>query len=188
MAAARGRVPAAYRQAAERAPRGVEGGAFTAELDREESVLFLIGMRINRLRKVRSWWPAFVGMPRMLAELQGHPEAGLLGARNFWSGRVLMSVQHWRSAEDLGRYARNPELRHHPAWAAFNKAAAGTGDVGIFHETYHVTPDSFETLYGNMPRFGLALAHTLTARGARTTRTRTQERMGQQDPEYVDAC
>jgi hypothetical protein len=51
-----------------------------------------------------------------------------------------------------------------------------------------VTPDSFETLYGNMQRFGLALAHTLTARGFRTTRTRTQERMGQEDPEYVEAA
>jgi hypothetical protein len=51
---ARGRVSAAYRQAASTARKGVEGGAFTAELDGEESVLFLVGMRINRLRKLGS--------------------------------------------------------------------------------------------------------------------------------------
>ncbi|HSJ20737.1 MAG TPA: DUF4188 domain-containing protein [Nocardioidaceae bacterium] len=181
------RVPAAYRTASAKAPRGVEGGQFTAELSGEESVLFLVGMRINRLRRIRSWWPAFVGMPRMLKELESHPEAGLLGHRNFVSGRVLMSVQHWRSAEDLGRYARNPELAHHPAWGAFNKAVAGSGDVGVFHETYQVGTDSFETLYGNMPLFGLAAAHQLSARGSRRSRTRTRDRLGQQDPEYVEA-
>lgn len=184
---AEARVPAAYRKAKGNAPKGVEGGSFTAQLDRGESVLFLVGMRVNRWRKVRSWWPVFVGMPRMLKELEKRPEVGLLGARSFQSGRVLMSVQHWRSAEDLGRYARNPELAHHPAWAAFNKAAAGTGDVGVFHETYTVTPDSFETLYGNMPRFGLALAHSMAPRGSRGARTRTQDRMGQQDPTFVEA-
>lgn len=58
-------------------------------------MVFLIGMRINRLRKVRSWWGAFVGMPRMLAELAKHPEDGLLHARTFWSGRTFMVVQYW---------------------------------------------------------------------------------------------
>jgi hypothetical protein len=185
--AERTRVPAAYREAPARAPRGVEGGQFTARLTGEESVLFLIGMRINRLRRVRSWWPVFLGMPRMLKELESHPEAGLLGYRTFVSGRVFMTVQHWRSAEHLGRYARNPELAHHPAWAAFNKAVAGSGDVGIFHETYQVDPETFETLYGNMPPFGLAAAHELSARESRKARTRTEERLGQQDPEYVEA-
>jgi alpha/beta superfamily hydrolase len=31
------------------------------------------------------------------------------------SGRVLMVVQYWRSAEDLGRFAKDPSLSHHPA-------------------------------------------------------------------------
>jgi hypothetical protein len=183
----RAKVPAAYRGAVEAAPKGVEGGQFAAELDGEECVLFLVGMRINRLRKVRSWWPVFMGMPRTLEELESRPEAGLLGVRKFWSGRVLMTVQYWRSAEHLGRYARDPQLAHQPAWAAFNKAAAGTGDVGVFHETYTVTADSFETLYGNMPPFGLGAANTLASRGSRSRRTRTEDRMGQQDPSLVEA-
>jgi hypothetical protein len=30
--------------------------------------------------------------------------------------------------------------------------------VGIWHETYTVNPDQFESVYGNMPRFGLGAA------------------------------
>lgn len=183
----RSTVPVAYREAPRRAPRGVTGGVQVAQLDSDETVVFLIGMRINRLRKVRSWWPVFVGMPQMVRELEQHPDAGLLGARSFWSGRMFLTVQYWRSAEDLGRYARDPGLRHHPAWKAFNRAAAGSGDVGVFHETYTVGRDDVETLYGNMPPVGLALAHTWVPRGTRPPRSVTQDRMGQQDPEYVEA-
>ena len=59
-------------------------GRQTASLD-DEVVVFLIGMRINRLRSLRSWLPAFRAMPRMLAELNRDPELGLLGAHSFWS-------------------------------------------------------------------------------------------------------
>ena len=30
--------------------------------------------------------------------------------------------------------------------------------MGIWHETYTVNPDQFESVYGNMPKFGLAAA------------------------------
>lgn len=30
--------------------------------------------------------------------------------------------------------------------------------MGIWHKTYTVNPDQFESVYGNMPRFGLAAA------------------------------
>ena len=32
------------------------------------------------------------------------------------------------------------------------------GSVGIWHETYVVEADKYETVYGNMPQFGLAAA------------------------------
>ena len=40
-------------------------------------VVFLIGMRINSLWKIRKWWPVALAMPRMLKELARHPEAGM---------------------------------------------------------------------------------------------------------------
>ena len=83
----------------------VINGRQTAALD-DDVVVFIIGMRINRLRRVRSWLPAFQAMPRMLRELGADPELGLLNVQTFWAGRVLMGVQYWRSFEHLERYRR----------------------------------------------------------------------------------
>jgi hypothetical protein len=179
------RVPRPYVGAEEAAPAGVLGGSRTAVVPEREVVVFLIGMRFNRFRKVRSWWPTFVGMPRMLRELADHPDAGLLGARTYWSGRNLLVVQYWQSLEQLGRYARDPQMLHQQAWVRHNRRAAATGDVGIWHETYQAPADHIESLYGNMPAFGLGAALGTVARGAGRRRTRAQDRMGQQDPEYV---
>ena len=170
-------VAGAYRGADETAPAGVRAGQWVAENPGETVVVFLIGMRINRWRRVRSWWPAFVGMPRMLAELGKHPEAGLLGARSYWSGRNLLSVQYWRSAEQLGRYARDPQRAHQPLWARHNRRAAATGDVGIWHESYVVPAASIESLYANMPAFGLGAALGAVPR-AQARRTTAQEMIG----------
>jgi hypothetical protein len=40
----------------------------------------------------------------------------------------------------------------------FNRRVGYTGDVGFWHETYVVPAGRYETVYGNMPRFGLAVA------------------------------
>ena len=186
------RIPRAYADALTRAPSEVRAGQFVADVHRlpadTDAVVFVIGMRVNRWRRVRSWWPTFVAMPRMLAELQADGvDAGLLAARTFWSGRVFLVIQHWRSAEELGAYARNGAMRHAPAWGAFNRNAAGTGDVGIFHETYVVPRDNIESLYGNMPPFGLGLALGLAARGEVTHPTRANRRLDTTEPEYVEA-
>ena len=42
-----------------------------------------------------------------------------------------------------------------PAWRAFNRNVRSNGDVGIWHETYVVRPGSYETIYNNMPPYGL---------------------------------
>jgi hypothetical protein len=179
-------VPRAYRGADRRAPRGVVGGSYTAAAPQDTVVVFLIGMRVNRWRRVRSWWPAFTGMPRMLAELGKHPDAGLLHAQTYWAGRNFLVVQYWRSLEDLGRYARDPQLAHQPAWSRHNRRAAADADVGIWHESYLVPADSIESLYGNMPPFGLGAALGVVRRGQRG-RTTAVSRLGQEDPEYVAA-
>jgi hypothetical protein len=118
------------------------------------TVAFLIGMRINRLWKIRQWLPVAMAMPRMLQELTAHPELGLLAYRSYRSGRTVLTVQYWRSAEDLDRYARARDHAHLPAWREFNRRVRDNGDVGVFHETYVL--DRHETVYVNMPEdFGL---------------------------------
>jgi hypothetical protein len=161
-----------------RAPQGVVPGPQLADVGAEEAVVFVIGMRVNRWRRVRSWLPVVRAMPGMLAELAEHPEDGLLHARTYWSGRVVMVLQYWRSVEDLGRYARSAQRRHAPAWAAFNASAApGNGDVGIFHETYVVPADSIESRYANTPPVGLAAAYATMPRVGGWRRTRAEERV-----------
>ena len=52
-------------------------------------------------------------------------------------------------------------------------ASRATGAVGIWHETYRVHAGEYEVIYGNMPRFGLALAgdHVpVTAKGRSAAR------------------
>ena len=131
-------------------------------------VVFLIGARINRPWKVWKWWPVATAMPRMLAELARQPELGLLHARNMFSFPDAMVVQYWKSFEALEAYAKARDKAHLPAWQAFNKAVGSNGDVGIWHETYIVEPGKYETIYNNMPPFGLGLAGRLVdAVGAR---------------------
>ena len=129
----------------------------TAELE-GDFVVFLIGMRVNKPWKVHKWLPVFLAMPRMLRELDRHPDSGFLGA--IFGPRVI--VQYWRSFDHLERYARSRDREHWPAWVAFNKrVGASRGDVGIWHETYQVRAGEYETVYSGMPPFGLGRAGTL---------------------------
>ncbi len=133
----------------------------------EGTVVFLIGMRVNRWHKPWKWLPVAAAMPRMLAELGRRPELGLLSARQFFGGRTVMVVQYWRSFEDLNRYARDQSLTHLPAWRAFNRRIGGNGDVGVFHETYVLGAGGGESVYVNMPAFGLGAATGLVAVASR---------------------
>lgn len=128
----------------------------TAQID-DEVVVFLIGMRINHLWKIKQWLPVAQAMPRMIKELYANPESGFLGAES-WFGNPSLMMQYWRSFEDLERYARSKDQEHIPAWKAFNQAMHGNRDVGIWHETYRIRQGAYETVYNNMPLFGLAKA------------------------------
>ncbi|MBX5331944.1 DUF4188 domain-containing protein [Rhodococcus fascians] len=130
-------------------------GRTTVESDRDTVTVFLIGMRINNPLAVRSWLPAARAMPRMLSHLEQDPTSGLLGYHS-WLGRTTMLVSYWRNAEDLTRFASDPDAPHAPAWRAFNRSVAATGHVGVWHETYTATAQDSEAIYVNMPTFGLA--------------------------------
>ena len=133
-------------------------------------VVFLIGMRINRPWKIWKWLPIALAMPRMLKELELHPELGLLSARGHFGPRNLMVLQYWKSAAHLQAYAHASDKVHLPAWQAFNKKIGRGGDVGIWHETYAVPSGHSESVYVNMPPYGLGLAGKLfPAKGARAT-------------------
>jgi len=133
-------------------------------------VIFLIGARINKPWKLNVVLPFLATMPRMLKELTAEPELGLLHVRSEFSGLSANLIQYWRSFEHLEAYARAPERQHLPAWRWFNTQLGSNGDIGIWHETYLIQPGCYETVYNNMPRYGLGAAGTLVdAVGARQT-------------------
>ncbi|MEQ6342043.1 MAG: DUF4188 domain-containing protein [Gammaproteobacteria bacterium] len=133
-------------------------------------VVFLIGMRVNKFWKIHKWLPVAMAMTPMLKELLSNPESGLLGMQYHFGFRNSMFVQYWRSFEHLEAYARAKDKSHFPAWVAFNRKIGSNGDVGIWHETYKVSAGQYETVYNNMPAYGLGVVGSLApATGKRET-------------------
>ena len=146
-------------------------GRYSATID-GDFVVFLIGMRVNKPLQVRKWFPVFTAMPRMVNELKKNPASGFLHAYNAIGSQGPFLVQYWRSFEHLERFARDPSKQHLPAWKAFNHAVRGSGEVGIWHETYRVRAGEYESIYGNMPRVGLGLAADHGPLGSTSTAAR----------------
>ena len=139
-------------------------GRWTARLD-EPFVLFIIGMRINKIWLVHRWLPLIIQMSGMLRELYPRPELGFMGGKT-WFGRTIVLIQYWRSFEELEAYAKAKDNKHLPAWAAFNRLIGNNGDVGIYHETYRIEPGQYENVFVNMPPTLInAVAPMLEAKG-----------------------
>ena len=153
---------------------------YSADLEKD-IVVFLIGMRFNQLWRFWKWIPVFLVMPSMIIELRRNASLGLLSApRTFVSGRVVLLVQYWESFEKLESYARANDANHLPAWRRFNKKMRGNHSVGIWHETYKVPVGNAESIYVNMPKFGLGAAGTRREAGGR--RATAAGRMSRDEP------
>jgi hypothetical protein len=133
----------------------VFAGRYSAQL-KGTFVVFLIGMRINRLLAFGKWVPVARAMGPMIRELYANKSSGFLHAETMVTWRGVALVQYWRSFEQLHGYAHNRDANHMPAWIAFNRSVGNGGSVGIWHETYEVAAGRYECVYGNMPRWGLA--------------------------------
>ena len=134
-------------------------GRYTANVS-DPCVVFLIGLRVNRIWAVKKWWAVASAMAPMMETLSHQPEKGLLGAHSFfraWPIETCM-VSYWRSFEDLTRFARSQDDPHWNAWQQFMRNIGSDGSVGIWHETYRINPGDYECIYGNMPAYGLAAA------------------------------
>jgi hypothetical protein len=155
-------------------------GRYTAEIN-EPFIVFLIGMRVNRIFAVRKWMRTARAMDKMLRALQTHPEKGFMGGQAILYRRGIGLIQYWRSFDDLERFSRNPSEPHLEAWRRYNQTIGADGTVGFWHETYMVEPGKYEAVYGNMPVFGLAaVARHVPATGRRETARRRLG--GESDP------
>lgn len=133
----------------------IMSGRYTTTEDQGVTV-FVIGMRINKWRAIHKWLPVLLAMPPMIKELSINKEIGCLGVQSYLQLPTTMMIQYWNSKEELFAYARGP--KHLKAWRTFNKRTKGNSAVGIYHETYIVPKGSYESIYVNMPPFGLGKA------------------------------
>lgn len=146
-------------------------GRYTAQMD-GPFVVFIIGMRVNRLWAIHKWLPVFRAMGPMMRELYTNREIGFLDGSVHLSWRGVSLIQYWRSFEELEHYARHGD-NHLKAWRNFNRSIGTDGTVGIYHETYMVQQGQHESVYNNMPIFGLAKAgHHIPATGRKETASR----------------
>ena len=154
----------------------IRPGRLTAEFT-GPLVVFVVGMRINNFLKPGKWLPVARAMKPMIAELSARPESGFLGAETMLQGRrTFVLLQYWRDFDSLESYARDRNRQHWPAWTAFNRKIGDDGTVGIFHETYAIQAGGTETIYINMPAWGLGrVAGTVPATGSRND---ARSRMG----------
>ncbi|WP_366289621.1 DUF4188 domain-containing protein [Paenibacillus sp. AN1007] len=156
-------------------------GRYTAQIE-GEFVVFIIGMRINRLWAIHKWLPVFNSMGPMIKELYQNPDTGFLGTEFLVNWRGVTLLQYWRSYDELETYARGG--LHLEAWKRFNKSIGSDGSVGIYHETYKAQTGSHESIYANMPKFGLAkVSDHVPASGRRAT---SRRRMGGENEPAVE--
>ena len=149
-------------------------GRYTADIE-GDFVVFLIGMRANRPWKLRKTLMVARAMPPILRDLEAHPEKGCIGTRQaLLSPIATLAIQFWRDFESLERYAKD-DMVHSEPWKRFFKVVGLQGDVGIWHETFQVRAGEYESVYGNMPRHGLAAAAGHRPLGSAS---RARERLG----------
>ncbi|NOZ55009.1 MAG: DUF4188 domain-containing protein [Gammaproteobacteria bacterium] len=129
----------------------------------EPFVVFIIGFRINKYWKIHKWLSVQRAFKAIHKELDTNPDIGCMGYE-IWSGRVRLSIQYWRSYDELITYARDKSAAHFPAWFEFNSTVSRDGDVGLWHEVYMAKPGTFKAVYKNMPPFGLGRATQLASK------------------------
>lgn len=123
----------------------------------EDIVVFIIGMRVNKPLAIHKWLPVFISMPGMIKELYTNKEKlGFLSMESYFGLRTTAMIQYWRSTDELLAYARSE--KHLAAWKNFNQKTRNNDAVGVYHETYPISKGHYESIYVNMPPYGLGKA------------------------------
>lgn len=133
----------------------VNSARMAAEID-GGFVIYINGMRLNKLRAIHKWFIAGRKLARMFERLEADPDSGFLGYQPAFMGlRTGAAIQYWRSLEDLLRFASDRDDLHVPAWRWFNEEIGDNGGVGFWAELYVIGDDDYETFYRNMHPIGL---------------------------------
>ncbi|WP_198665704.1 monooxygenase family protein [Haloprofundus halophilus] len=126
-----------------------------AEMD-DGVVIYINGIRLNKLSALPHWLLANWKVARMFKELEADPKSGFLGYTPIFLGlRKGAAMQYWRSLEDLQRFATEQNGPHVSAWKWYNEKVDPDGGLGFWAELYVVDGDSFETFFRNVPPIGI---------------------------------
>jgi hypothetical protein len=132
-------------------------GRYQAQFD-APLVVFGIGMRINRPLAVHRWLKPTINTVRNWWHVQHYPPEGYLNGYLYVYAFGVGMTQYWRDFDALEAYSHDTTQPHVAAWRQLARLTKNDQTFGYWHETYVVTPDNSETIYGSMPRFGLAAA------------------------------
>ena len=132
-------------------------GKYTSKPE-ESFVLFIFGMKINNPFFFWLWLPFNFIFLKMVRRLRKYKDAGMLNAHLFWFWGGVGVIQYWKSFDHLEKFARDKADMHMPNEKRYKKYIGKSGILGVWHETYLVDQDKFETMYFNMPMWGLSKA------------------------------
>ncbi|MBO3749422.1 DUF4188 domain-containing protein [Streptosporangiaceae bacterium NEAU-GS5] len=135
-------------------------GRFIALTD-EPFVVFIVGMRINRLWHLRKWTFGVLAFIKQYKLLLKHPEKGFMGGQHIIYPRGMGMIMYWKSYDDLDKWARDPSEPHLETWKRYNQLVRGNGTFGVWHETYLIDPAKYEAIYSSMPSFALGTVFPL---------------------------
>jgi hypothetical protein len=125
-----------------------------AEMD-GEFVVYINGMRLNKLRAIHKYLIAGRKLAAMFDRLEADPDSGFLGYEPAIRGlRSDAAIQYWRSLEDLRTFAQNSDDLHMPAWKWVNESIR-KGEIGFWAELYVIDDENYETFYRDVPPIGL---------------------------------
>ncbi|MDX1745243.1 MAG: DUF4188 domain-containing protein [Halobacteriales archaeon] len=119
-------------------------------------VIYINGMRLNKLRAIHTYVRAGLKLAKMFKRLEQDPDSGFLGYQPAFMGlRTGAAIQYWRSLDDIRRFAQDPDDLHVPAWTWYNQVVDSGGGVGFWAELYVIEDGQYETFFRNMPPIGL---------------------------------
>ena len=144
-------------------------------------VVFGIGMRINRPWAVHRWLKPTINTVRNWWYVQHHRPDGYLNGYLYVYAFGVGMTQYWRDFDALEAYSHATTQPHVVAWRQLARLTKSDQTFGYWHETYVVTPENSETIYGSMPRFGLAAAgeHVPVVTASNTARGRLNGEHGE---------
>jgi heme-degrading monooxygenase HmoA len=132
-----------------------EDGNFHDNPSSEKVVVFMLGLKINHPMGIFTpHTKEFVDrLSQMIAELdKTAANSGFYGSSS-WTNQdrhgatEFLILSHWRSTEDVHRFAYGPT--HRETWDLWNKNVKKLDHIGINHEIYGVEKKNWESVYVN---------------------------------------